>query len=66
MKEWLVALVPLISAALGAFLAFLFTSRTKRDESILRFKEEKYTKMLIKLQGFLEGTISTQMKRDHQ
>ncbi|WP_292992461.1 hypothetical protein [Nitrosomonas sp.] len=53
MKEWFIALVSIASAALGALLAFLFTSRAKRDESILRFKEEKYAKLLVKLQGFV-------------
>jgi len=53
MKEWFIALVPLLSAALGAFLVFHFTSRAKREESIARFKEEKYAKLLIKLQGLL-------------
>jgi len=64
MKEWLIALVPLASAALGASLAFLFTSRAKRDESILRFKEEKYAKLLVKLQGFVGVTASGQLKRE--
>jgi hypothetical protein len=64
MKEWLIALVPLGSAALGASLAFLFTSRTKREESILRFKEEKYAKLLVKLQGFVGATTSGQLKRE--
>jgi hypothetical protein len=64
MKEWLIALVPLASAALGASFAFLFTSRVKRDESILRFKEEKYAKLLVKLQGFVGITISGQLKRE--
>lgn len=64
MKEWLIALVPLVSAALGAFLGFLFTSRSKRDEAMLRFKEEKYTKLLIKLQGFVGSTTSAQTKRE--
>ena len=64
MKEWLIALVPLVSAALGAFLAYLFTSRAKRNESITRFKEEKYTKLLVKLQGFVGVTSSAQLKRE--
>lgn len=64
MKEWLIDLVPLISAALGAFLAYLFTSRTKRDESMLRFKEEKYAKLLVKLQGFVGSTSTVQLKRE--
>lgn len=64
MKEWLIALVPLISAGMGAYLAFLFTSRAKRDESIIRFKEDKYAKLLIKLQGFIGVTTSAQLKRE--
>ena len=64
MKEWLIALVPLASAALGASFAFLFTSRARRDESILRFKEEKYAKLLVKLQGFVGITSSGQLKRE--
>ncbi len=64
MKEMLIAVVPLASAALGAFLAYLFTSRAKRDESIVRFKEEKYAKLLIKLQGFVGATTSAQLKRE--
>jgi hypothetical protein len=64
MKEWLIALIPLVSAAVGAMLAYLFTSRAKRDESIIRFKEEKYTNLLIKLQGFVGKTASAQLKRE--
>ncbi len=64
MEKWLIALVPLASAALGAFLVYLFTSRAKREESIVRFKEEKYAKLLIKLQGFVGSTTSAQLKRE--
>jgi hypothetical protein len=64
MKEWIVALVPLVSAALGAFLVYFFTSRAKRDESIVRFKEEKYAKLLVKLQGFVGTTTSAKLKRE--
>jgi hypothetical protein len=64
MKAWFISLIPLASAALGAFLVYLFTSRAKREESILRFKEEKYSKLLITLQGFVGSTSSTQLKRE--
>ena len=64
MKEWTIALVPLLSAAIGAFLTYLFTFRAKRDESIMRFKEEKYAKLLVKLQGFVGKTTSGQLKRE--
>jgi len=64
MKEWTIAFVPLLSAAIGAFLTYLFTFRAKRDESIMRFKEEKYAKLLVKLQGFVGETTSGQLKRE--
>ncbi|MEX2163823.1 MAG: hypothetical protein WD823_06230 [Sulfuricaulis sp.] len=64
MEKWFIALVPLASAALGAFLVYLFTSRAKREESMVRFKEEKYSKLLIKLQGFVGTTTSAQLKRE--
>jgi hypothetical protein len=64
MKEWIVAIVPLLSAAIGAFFVYLFTSRAKRDETIQRFKEEKYAKLLVKLQGFVGTTTSAQLKRE--
>ena len=64
MKEWLVALVPLASAALGALLTYMFTSRRSREESIARFKEEKHARLLVKLQGFVGSTTSAQLKRE--
>jgi hypothetical protein len=42
----------------------MFTSRTKREESIIRFKDEKYAKLLVKLQGFVGTTTSGQLKRE--
>ena len=49
---------------IGALLTYLFTSRSKREESIVRFKEEKYAKLLVKLQGFVGSTTSAQLKRE--
>ena len=64
MKELLFAIIPVLSAALAAFLAYRFTSRSKRDESIARFKEEKYAKLLVKMQGFVGNTTSAKLKRE--
>jgi len=64
MNESIIAAVPLLSVAVGAFLGYIFTSRARRDESIARFKEEKYAKLLVKLQGFVGNTTSAQLKRD--
>jgi hypothetical protein len=49
---------------LGALLTYLFTTRSKREESIARFKEEKYAKLLVKLQGFVGSTTSAQLKKE--
>lgn len=64
MKEWLTPIWPLISVALAALVTYLFTTRARRDESILRFKEEKYAKLLVKLQGFVGATTSGKLKRE--
>ena len=64
MKEWFIALIPLVGTAIGAWLGFLFASRAKRDESVTRFKEEKYTKLLVRLQGFVGRSTSPQLKRE--
>lgn len=64
MHEWSIVLVSLVSASLSSWLTFRFTSWAKRDESIIRFKEEKYAKRLVKLQGFVGTTASTQLKRE--
>lgn len=64
MKEILISMLPLVGTVLGALMAYIFTSRAKRDESIVRFKEEKYAKLLVKLQGFVGTTSSGQLKRE--
>jgi hypothetical protein len=64
MKDWLPAIVPLVSVAFGAFITYWFTARGKRDDAILRFKEEKYARLLVKLQGFVGATTSAQLKRE--
>jgi len=64
MKEWLIAFVPLLSAAIGASLAYFFSSAQRRDESIVRFKEEKYSRLLVRLQGFVGTTTSGQLKKE--
>ena len=64
MNQMIIALLSLLSAAVSAFLAYVFTSRATRAEAILRFKEEKYAKLLVKLQGFIGTTTSAQLKRE--
>jgi hypothetical protein len=63
-SPYLIAVIPVLSAALGAFLTYLFASRMKRDEAIAHFKEEKYAKLLVKMQGFVGETTSGKLKKE--
>lgn len=56
-------LIPFISALFGGFVTFYFASKSKRQESILKFKEEKYSNLLILLQGFVGDTANSETKR---
>lgn len=56
-------LLPIISAVAGSYLTYYFTSKSKKNEAILKFKEEKYSNLLILLQGFVGRTTSGETKR---
>ena len=56
-------ILSILTAVIGSYLTYFFTSRSKREEAILKCKEEKYVNLLILLQGFVGSTSSTEMKR---
>gem|GEM_PF-594419 len=56
-------LLPIISAVAGSYLTYYFTNKAKKNEAILKFKEEKYSNLLILLQGFVGKTTSGETKR---
>jgi hypothetical protein len=64
MPEFAQTLFQLMSVPLAAYFGYLFASRSSRNEAINRFKEEKYAKLLVKLQGFVGNTVSGQTKRE--
>ncbi len=47
---------------MSSYLTYYFTIKSKKDESVLKFKEEKYSNLLIFLQGFVGRTISGETK----
>jgi hypothetical protein len=57
-------LIPVLTAIIGSYLTFYFTSRSKKFEAITRYKEEKYSKLLLKLQGFVGTTANAKSKRE--
>ncbi|WP_196780005.1 hypothetical protein [Malaciobacter molluscorum] len=44
-------------------MTYFFASRSKREESILKYKEEKYANLLVLLQGFVGSTATSETKR---
>lgn len=56
-------MVPIITAIISSYLTYFFTIKSKRNETILKFKEEKYTNLLVLLQGFVGNTASGNVKR---
>lgn len=62
-KTALLILLPVLTAVLSSYLTYYFTARSKREEAVLRFKEEKYTNLLILMQGFVGATTSGDTKR---
>ena len=55
-------LLPLLTAIIGSYFTYYFTSRSKREEAIRKNKEEKYTNLLILLQGFVGSTATIEKK----
>jgi len=56
-------LVPILVAVISSYLTYYFSFKSRKDDSILKFKEEKYAALLIYLQGFVGKTASGEAKR---
>ena len=63
MKDMWLLFLPILSAILGSYFTYYFAVRSRRHEAILRFKEEKYSALLVLLQGFVGVTASAETKR---
>jgi hypothetical protein len=57
-------LISLVAGVVGSYLTYYFTNKSKRNEAITKFKEEKYSHLLLKLQGFIGITTGAKMKRE--
>lgn len=62
-KDVLLIVLPFITGIGGSYLTYYLTQRSKRNEAILKFKEEKYANLLILLQGFVGITAKSDTKR---
>lgn len=59
----LLILIPVIIAVISSYLTYYFAIKSKKNEAILKFKEEKYSNLLILLQGFVGKTTSGETKK---
>ena len=62
--EILTSLIPVFTLIIGSALTYYYGVKSKRGESALKHKEEQYSKLLIKLQGFVGLTINGNTKRE--
>src|SRR5947209_1653416 len=62
-KDVLLIILPVMIGILSSYLTYFFTMRSNREQAILKFKEEKYTNLLLLLQGFIGQTVSMETKR---
>ncbi|MBI1821578.1 MAG: hypothetical protein HY036_01430 [Nitrospirae bacterium] len=62
-KTILLSLISITTAVLSSYLTYYFAIKSKKSEAILKFKEEKYSNLLILLQGFVGKTTSGETKR---
>lgn len=62
-KDAFLVLLPIIAGLVSSYFTYYFTIKSKKNEAILKFKEEKYINLLVLLQGFIGTTASGDMKR---
>jgi hypothetical protein len=62
-KDILLIALPIIAGIASSYLTYYLSQKSKRDEAMLRFKEEKYANLLILLQGFVGLTSKPETKR---
>lgn len=62
-KDFLLIGLPVLTAILSSYLTYFFAFKTKQKESITKFKEEKYSNLIIALQGFVGLTVSAETKK---
>ena len=60
----LLIIIPVLTAIISSYLTYYFAMKSKRTEAILKFKEEKYSNLLVLLQGFVGRTASGKTKRE--
>ncbi|EKS7792713.1 hypothetical protein JGK43_000993 [Edwardsiella piscicida] len=56
--------IPVITLIIGSALTYIYGVKSKQSEAALRNKEEQYSKLLVRLQGFVGQTANAHTKKD--
>src|SRR6266702_5011403 len=51
------------TALVTSILTYHFTNKAKKSEAMMKFREEKYAKLLVLLEGFVGKTASSETKK---
>lgn len=62
--EILKTLLPVFTLIIGSALTYNYGVRSKKSEAALKYKEEQYSKLLVKLQGFVGLTANAKTKKE--
>ena len=62
-KDLMLVILPILTALLSSYLIYFFAIKGKQKEAMLKFQEEKYSNLIIALQGFVGSTVSVETKR---
>lgn len=62
-KTTLLIILPIVTAILSSYLTYYFAMKSKKTEAMIKFKEEKYSNLVVALQGFIGTTVSADTKR---
>ena len=60
----LLIFLPIIAGLISSYFTYYLTMKSKKIETMLKFKEEKYANLLVLLQGFVGVTVSGVTKRN--
>lgn len=63
-KEALLIILPIVSAIISSFLTYYFAIKAKKQEDIRKYKEEKYSNLIVLLQAFVGNTANANGKKD--
>ncbi len=58
------SLIPVFTLIIGSALTYFYGVKSKRTEAALKYKEEQYSKLIVKLQGFVGENANPATQRE--